>query len=204
MSYSFAISCSPQSSSVHGAFQTKTLELVTISFSKGTFLPRNTICMSYVSCIAGGFFTRWTTQEAQKTIQNQGILLLIVVSRRNSVAHLFFLKAHHFSGNWKCPPIPLLCLNCFLNMLLNFKYVSIQICINFKSIYKCKRFLWPLIVSQLFDQEHCIFYKKETLAVLPSFVKYMWEPEGLIRCECPDVSDFKIEHKLTLAFLGFG
>ena len=122
MSYSFTIPCSPQSSSVHGAFQTKTLKLVTISFSKGTFRPRNPICISYVSCIAGGFFTRWTTQEAQKTIQNQGILLLRVVSRGNSVAHLFFLKAHHFSGNWKCPPIPLLCLNCFLNILLNLMY----------------------------------------------------------------------------------
>ena len=121
MSYSFAISCSPQSSSVHGAFQTKTLELVTISFSKGTFRPRNTICMSYVSCIAGGFFTCWTTQEAQKTIQNQGILLLIAVSRRNSIEQLFFLKAQLFSGNWKCPPIPLLCLN-FLNILLNLIY----------------------------------------------------------------------------------
>ena len=98
---------------------------------------------------------RWTTQEAQKT-QNQGILLLTVVSRRNSVTYLFFLKAHHFRGNWKCPPRPLLCLNCFLN-LIKFN-VSIS-----KVFTNVKRFFWPLILSPLFDQEFCIFCKKETI-----------------------------------------
>ena len=154
MSYSFAIPCSPWSSPVHEVFQTKTLEWVTISFSKKTSRPRNPVCISYVSCIAGRF-THWTIQEAQKT-QNQGILLLPVVSRRNSVTHLFFLKAHHFRGNWKCPPRPLLCLNCFLN-LIKFN-VSIS-----KVFTNVKGFFWPLILSPLFDQEFCIFCKKETI-----------------------------------------
>lgn len=194
MSYSFAIPCSPWSSPVHGVFQTKTLEWVTIFFSEGTSRPRNPVCVSYVSCIAGGF-TCWITQEAQKT-QNQGILLLTVVSRRNSVAHLFFLKAHHFRGNWKCPPRPLLCLNCFLN-LIKFNVSISKVFTNVKGFFGHSFFHLCLI-------RNFVSSARKKLSVLLSFVKYMQEPEGLIRCDCPDVSDFKIEYKLILAFLGFG
>ena len=46
--------CSPPGSSVHGILQARILELVAISFSKGSSPPRD---QTQVSCIAGGFFT---------------------------------------------------------------------------------------------------------------------------------------------------
>ena len=49
-------------SSVCGILQAKILEWVAISFSKGSFWPRD---RTWVSHIAGRFFTVWTTREAQ-------------------------------------------------------------------------------------------------------------------------------------------
>ena len=45
---------SPPGSSVHGIFQARILEWVAISFSRGSFLPRN---QTQVSCFACRFFT---------------------------------------------------------------------------------------------------------------------------------------------------
>ena len=53
--------CSPPDSSVHGISQARILEWVTISFSKGSSQPRD---QTWVSCIAGRFFTVWATREA--------------------------------------------------------------------------------------------------------------------------------------------
>ena len=49
-------------SSVHGIFQTRILEWVAISFSRGSSRPRD---RTLVSCIAGRRFTVWTTRESQ-------------------------------------------------------------------------------------------------------------------------------------------
>ena len=46
--------CSPPVSSVHGISQSRVLEWVAISFSRGSFQLRN---RTHISCIAGGFFT---------------------------------------------------------------------------------------------------------------------------------------------------
>ena len=46
--------CSPPGSSVHGILQTRILEWVAISFSRGFSRPRD---RTQVSCIAGRFFT---------------------------------------------------------------------------------------------------------------------------------------------------
>ena len=48
-------------SSVYGILQTRILELVAIPFSRGSSWPRD---QTLVSCIAGRFFTTWTTREA--------------------------------------------------------------------------------------------------------------------------------------------
>ena len=45
--------CDPMDYTVHGIFQARILEWVTIPFSRGSFWPRN---WTGVSCIAGGFF----------------------------------------------------------------------------------------------------------------------------------------------------
>ena len=54
---------SPSASSVHGIFQARILEWVTISFSRGSSQPRDQM---HVSCIAGIFFTCWATGEAPR------------------------------------------------------------------------------------------------------------------------------------------
>ena len=54
--------CSPPGSSVHGILYARTLEWVTIPFSRGSSQPRD---RTWVSCIAGRFFTIWTTRKAQ-------------------------------------------------------------------------------------------------------------------------------------------
>ena len=51
--------CTP-GSSVYGIIQAKILEWVAIPSSRGSFPPRG---WTWVSCIAGGFFTGWATRE---------------------------------------------------------------------------------------------------------------------------------------------
>ena len=53
--------CSPPGSSVQRIFQSRILEWVAISFSRGSSRPRDP---TRVSCIAGRFFTDWATREA--------------------------------------------------------------------------------------------------------------------------------------------
>ena len=53
--------CSPPGSSVHGILQARILESVAISFSRGSSRPRD---WTWVSCIAGRFFTIWASREA--------------------------------------------------------------------------------------------------------------------------------------------
>ena len=54
------IDCSPPGSSVHGILQATILEWVVVSFSRVSSPPRD---QTPVSCIAGRFFTIWTTRE---------------------------------------------------------------------------------------------------------------------------------------------
>ena len=53
--------CSLLGSSIHGIFQTRVLERVSISFSRGSFQPRD---WTQVSRIAGRCITIWATREA--------------------------------------------------------------------------------------------------------------------------------------------
>ena len=57
--------CSLTGSSVHGILQTRMLEWVTISSSRGSSQPRDWICISCVSCIAGGLFTTEPSRKPQ-------------------------------------------------------------------------------------------------------------------------------------------
>ena len=58
------IDCSPPGSSVHGIFQARILEWVAISSSRRSSQPRDQTLISYVPCIAGGFFMCWASKEA--------------------------------------------------------------------------------------------------------------------------------------------
>ena len=57
----YPLDYSPPGSSVHGIFQARILEWVAISFSRGTSRPRS---RTWVSCIAGRFFTDSGTSKA--------------------------------------------------------------------------------------------------------------------------------------------
>ena len=56
----YPVDCSPPGSSVHGIFQTRILEWVAISFSRGSSQPRD---RTQVSRIAGRCFNLWATRE---------------------------------------------------------------------------------------------------------------------------------------------
>ena len=60
------VDCSPPGSPVHGVFQTRILEWVSIPFSSRSSQPRN---HTQVSCIASRFFNIWATREASSSIQ---------------------------------------------------------------------------------------------------------------------------------------
>ena len=47
----YTIDCSLPGSSVHGIFQAIILEWIAISFSRGSSLPKDRNCISFMSCI---------------------------------------------------------------------------------------------------------------------------------------------------------
>ena len=59
--------CSPPGSSVHGILQTRILEWVAISFSKGSSWPRDRTC---ISCICRRILYYWTTWETQSDMNS--------------------------------------------------------------------------------------------------------------------------------------
>jgi len=59
------IDCSLPGSSIHGIFQARILEWLTISSSRGSFWPRDQTCISCVSCIGKHVFYHWVTWKAQ-------------------------------------------------------------------------------------------------------------------------------------------
>ena len=61
--------CNPPGSSAHGILQGRTLEWVALPSSGGSSQLRD---QTWVSCIAGGFFTVWTTREAQENRKEGG------------------------------------------------------------------------------------------------------------------------------------
>ena len=56
--------CKPVGYTVHGIFQARILKWLAFPFSWGSSQPRD---WTQVSHIAGGFFTRWATSEAQES-----------------------------------------------------------------------------------------------------------------------------------------
>ena len=63
----YPVDCNPPGSSVYGISQVRILEWVAISFSKESSQTRD---QTWVSCIAGRFFTNWDTREDVLTKSN--------------------------------------------------------------------------------------------------------------------------------------
>ena len=77
--------CNPMECLVHGILQGRILEWIAFPFSRGSSQPRD---WTQVSCIAGWFFTSWTTREANPKAG---------------------LKCRHFLPHWywhSCPSHP--------------------------------------------------------------------------------------------------
>jgi len=62
--------CSPPGSTVHKILQERIVECIAIPCSRRSSQPRD---RTQVSCIAGGFFTVWTTREAFLSISVQSV-----------------------------------------------------------------------------------------------------------------------------------
>ena len=75
--------CSPLGYSVHGILQARILEWVAMPFSGGSSQPRD---QTWVSCVAGKFFTIWVTWEAHQG-SPQWMLYYC-----NNIAFLFFFS----------------------------------------------------------------------------------------------------------------
>ena len=91
--------CGPPDSSIHGIFQARKLERVAISFSRGFSQPRD---QTWVSCIAGRFFTIWATREAYHALSIIGFLLgptLIIESLTYSLNYTLH-RSHQDSVHW--------------------------------------------------------------------------------------------------------
>ena len=73
------VDCSLPGSSVHGISQARILEWVAIPFPMGSFRSRD---RTWDSCIAGGFFTFWTTRESWGGGVRTGSSFLPYPSRR--------------------------------------------------------------------------------------------------------------------------
>ena len=100
--------CSPPpGSSVHGILQARILGWVAIPFSRGSSQPRD---WTWVSCIAGRFFTIWATREAQ----SQSILLFnlalpqaceILVPQSRTEPTPWIVKSQH-PNHWTAREFP--------------------------------------------------------------------------------------------------
>ena len=67
LSLCIPMACSPPGSSVHGILQARILDWVAIPFSRGSSQPKD---QTWVSCIAGRFFTVWAAREAPCDLTN--------------------------------------------------------------------------------------------------------------------------------------
>ena len=77
-----SVDCSQPGSSVHGILKGRILEWVAILFSRGSSRPRN---WTWVSCIAGRFFTIWATREAQYVYYNRSNRFIVLICRLQEI-----------------------------------------------------------------------------------------------------------------------
>ena len=89
------LDCNLLGSSVNGIFQARILEVVAISFSKGSSPPRGWTRVLCVSCPAGGFLTHWAIRE---TLPHLSAKLLITEKLNKRLASLVVQSANNLSA----------------------------------------------------------------------------------------------------------
>ena len=77
--------CSPPGSSDHGVLQAWILEWIDISFSRGSYWPRNRTLISF---LAGRFFTRWATWKVRNSLFFLVPFYVNIYGQRESARHV--------------------------------------------------------------------------------------------------------------------
>ena len=148
------MNCNPPGPSVHGILQTRILEWVAIHFSRGSSPPRD---WTYVSCIAGRFYTIWATREAQSYSYSMPKCM-----------ETWIFKTH-VSFTFHCPIFPALFLkppNLDFHYLLSIFSMHKHACYINHLIFTCLPLLpfiklWEIYYIQNFG---CLFYHRTVLS----------------------------------------
>ena len=157
--------CDPMNCTVHGILQARILEWVTFPFSRGSSQPRK---WSGVSCIAGGFFTKWGFREAHTYCKVTHFYMLSSSTNRLTWVtwcpaqdHLSSRKSRRLSAPSLFPTLSLyphpasLLVTIFLSLFLvndHIKWLILTSAFPFPSIFH----LFPIISENIF----CVILRK--------------------------------------------
>ena len=147
--------CSPPGSSLHGILQARILEWVAIPFFRESSQPRD---WTWVSCIAGRFFTIWTIKEAPIT---KGTINY----QQPQIPKVLFLFPF-YRGNWSPKHLSNLTK---VTQLLNFKRQLFR-CIHSVfdiNLYCCCCLVVKLCLTLL--QPHRLFSSVQSLSYVRLF-----------------------------------
>ena len=106
--------CDPVDYTVHGILQARILEWVAIPFSRGSSQPRD---WTQVSCIAGGFFTRWAIREAHGPFFQRNVYLFEIWLCENVTEMVVFL----FHSKWSLYSLNIDVLYYFIHYFIHFE-----------------------------------------------------------------------------------
>ena len=95
--------CSPPGFSVHGIFQARILEWVAISYSRGSFQPRDGNCVSCISCTGMHILYYWAIWDclaaaAAKSLQSCLTLCDPMDCSPQLLLSMGFSRQEHWSG----------------------------------------------------------------------------------------------------------
>ena len=92
-----SMDCHPPKSSVNGILQARILAWVAIPFSRGSSQPRD---QTWVSCIAGKFFTIWA-YKWEDSVLPSWVNILYVVPMKTSIFSELYIGSEFYMKNQK-------------------------------------------------------------------------------------------------------
>ena len=145
--------CSPQGSSVYGILQARILAWVAISFSRGSSQPRDP---TWVSWIAGRFFTNWATREAQYSTRSFQFLRNFLPIPRWAFSLSKKSRKWFQSNLWVCVH---LCLWLLIPHMFRFRYALENFTFTFyrefpSNLLMLKKY-WSLTLELCLCFRHC-------------------------------------------------
>ena len=145
--------CSPQGSSVYGILQARILAWVAISFSRGSSQRRDP---TWVSWIAGRFFTNWATREAQYSTRSFRFLRNFLLIPRWAFSLSKKSRKWIQSNLWVCVH---LCLWLLIPHMSRFRYASENFTFTFyrefpSNLLMLKKY-WSLTLELCLCFRHC-------------------------------------------------